>query len=342
MGAKAAPPSRILIIKTSSLGDVVCALPVLTELRELYPQARIGWVVDRRFADLLRGNPAIDELFAFAHVRVRFGPDMVSAIGEFRKGLHALAATIRREAWDIALDLQGTAKSALILRASRARLRVAEFAGMRHLPSLLSANRLVFARHAHEVKRCLEVASALGVTGDKPRFCLHITDDARRWARDQLDGLARPRLCICPGTARPEKRWDPQRFAEAARLARQGASDLAVVIVGGEGDRTAGATIASQLEDPCLDLTGRTSLQQLAAVLNECDLMLTGDTGPMHIMAALGRPVVALFGPTSPERNGPWGGGHVIVRAADRRMSTITPRQAADGVRAVLARIAPG
>jgi lipopolysaccharide heptosyltransferase I len=333
-------PDSILIIKTSSLGDIVCALPVLTQLRRLYPSAHIAWVADHRFADLLAGHPLLDEVLVFRRHRVSLRAGAPAALRGFIGERRRLAERLRERRWDVALDLQSLLKSTFILRASRAPVRVADVSGLRHLPCLLGANRFVRARAVHAVPRCLEIAAPLGVRPDAVEFGLAPTAEARAWAEARLGGMPGPVLAVNPGSAMPAKRWPPERFAEAAREALAGGLVGAVVITGGRDDHAA-AEVIRQACAGCgavASLAGQTSLPQLVGVLACADAMLTGDTGPMHIMAALGRPVVALFGPTPPERHGPWGEGHAVLRAPNRRVASISADQAVAALAGVLRR----
>lgn len=340
MAPKAIPkPESILVIKTSSLGDIVCALPVLTQLRRLYPAAHIAWVVDHRFADLLDGHPFLDQVYVFQHHRLRAGTGAWSSLLGFLSARRALAQRLRERSWDVALDLQSLFKSAVILAASRARVRIAAFSQIRHLPVLLGANRLVCAARGHAIERYLQIAAPLGVKADEVEFCLHVCEEARRWAEDKLAGLPRPWLVVNPGSAVAAKRWPPEAFAEAAGWLVEGRTVGSIIVTGASQDRPAADLIARAAGEAVANLAGQTSLSQLAAVLSLSDAMLTNDTGPMHMMAALGKPVVALFGPTNPALNGPWGRQHVILKASDGRVASIAPAQAVRAVEEVLRRV---
>lgn len=326
-------PKSILIVKTSSLGDIVCALPVLTQLRRLYPAAHIAWVVDHRFADLLHGHPFLDEVYVLEHHKPGPTAGTWATLWGFLSARRNLAQRLRERAWDVALDLQCLFKSASILAASHARVRIAEFSQLRHLPVLLAANRFVRAAHGHAIEHYLQVAAPLGVRADRVEFCLHVSDEARRWAEEKLAGLPRPRVVVNPGSAVPAKRWPPEAFAEVARRAISSQLAGSIVITGGEQDRPAAEVVARDAGEACVNLAGQTDLQQLAGVLSLCDTMLTGDTGPMHIMAALGKPVVAIFGPSDPALTGPWGDQHVVLRARDGKVASIAPAEALEAVK---------
>jgi heptosyltransferase-1 len=233
-------------------------------------------------------------------------------------------------------------KSAVILRASGARLRIAEFAGLRHWASLWAANRLVYARRPHEVERCLEVAGPLGVRLGPPRFCLHIPAEARAWAAQQLSGRPRPRLAINLGSARPEKRWPPENFAAVVAGLKAALGETTVILTGTQAEGQVAEAVAQAAPESCLTLAGQTTLPQLAAVLEACDLLLTADSGPMHMMAALGKPVIALFGPTDPRRNGPWGDQHKVLCAPDGRMTSLSAQTVLAALLEQWAAVRPG
>ncbi len=320
----------ILIVKTSSLGDIVCSLPVLYQLKELYPQARIGWVVDHRFPDVLRGHSMIDRIYVYRRTSVRQG--RLRALGPFWRELKRLRAELRADGWQIALDLQSLAKTAAILLASGAKVRIAEVGRLRHAADWLVANVRVRPRRRHAIERYLEVAGPLGCTPDRVRFELHVGDEELRWARERIAGLPRPLVAVVPGTAREEKRWPVEHFGEAVRKVAQ-QSEASFVVVGTAGERGAGEYICRAAgEERAMNLAGETNLRQLAAVLSLCDAMLTGDTGPMHMMAALGKPVVAIFGPTDPAAHGPWGEQHKVLRAASGRVADVSAEEAAQAL----------
>jgi len=285
----------------------------------------------------LAGHPWIDRLFVFRHVSVRVGSGFISSIRRYTEQLALLTGELRTERWDVALDLQSAFKSSQILLKCGAQHRIAEMAGWRHIWAFAACNRPVLARNPHAVVRCLEVAAPLGVDASNPEFCLKVAPEAATWAQDRLREVPRPRLIVNPGSARKEKRWAPERFAEAVKAAHAAGVRAGVVVIGGPADLEAAAVIEEGLGGDCLNLAGQTGLRQLAALLAEGDLLLTADTGPMHMMAALGKSTVALFGPTDPARNGPWGKQHIVLRAPDGRMASLQSAEVGQAVARLLA-----
>jgi lipopolysaccharide heptosyltransferase I len=329
-----AEPSRIALVKLSAIGDVVHALPVAAALRAGLPGARLTWIVERREAAVLRGHPALDEVVEVdtrAWRRARRPAAVRAAVADVR----ALRDRLRAARLDVAIDLQGLLKSGLITAATRAPLRLGFAARRLREPlSALFTNRRVAppARARHVVEQYLALLEPLGIAQPKVEFALPWSAEAEArvdafFAASDL----RPRqrvVVLSPGAGRPRKRWPVARFAELAeRLARE--AYARVLVVWGPGERADAAAIAAEARSRRVLLAPPTDLDELIAVLRRASVMVAADTGPLHLAAALGIPCVGLYGPTSPERNGPYGGGHRVVRAADGTLGGI-------GVAAVL------
>jgi len=293
-------PRHIALLKPSALGDIIHSLPVLTGLRRLYPQARLTWIVNRAYEPLLQGHPDLDATLAFDRGALRQG---------FWPGLRAYGcflSRLRRQRFDLVIDLQGLFRTGAIAFASGARHRVGlssarEGAGwfytdVIHIPDQDSL---------HAVDRYWRVAQALGAGDTPPAFRLPLVEAARRWAQQVLAGYPRPWLVLGVGARWQTKRWPPAHFATLARQAQQRHGGT-VLFVGGREETPLAQAVQSSLTGPSGDLTGRTSLPQLVAVLAQADLMLANDTGPLHLAVALGRPVVAPYTCTRVQLTGPY------------------------------------
>ncbi len=298
-------PKRILIIKPSSLGDIVHALPVLAALRRADPGAHIAWLVSRSFAALLDGHPLLDEVIVFD--RARYGKMLRSgrALGEFLRFLREL----RRRRFDLVVDLQGLFRSGFLAFASGAEQRVG-FAAARESAGLFYTQRVRCppdARHAVEKNLC--VVAALGLRTDRPEFPLGLRLEEIRAAKTLLTTAAgRPVktfTAVIPGARWESKRWRAERIA--ALIDRMHEESLPpCVLLGSVGDRPFADRVVAACHSPAIDLVGRTSLRELAALLGLSDRVICHDSGPMHIAAALDKPLVAIFGPTDPEVTGPY------------------------------------
>ena len=281
---------RILLIKPSALGDVVHALPALKLVRRRWPGAHVAWLVQPKFADLLRGRSDLDAVHLFR----RDSPGSVAG----------LVGELRRAQFDLTIDLQGLSRTAWLGYLSGTRWR-AGFAGAREMAGWLYNVRAGGrAADGHAVDRNLALARRLGCRGPAEfDFALSPADHAA--AAALVPG--RPYAVLLPGTNWETKRWPIGHFAALA-AALPDRLGLTPIVCGGPGD----AALARQVG--ARDLTGRTPLKTLAAVLAGAALVVANDSGPMHIAAALGVPLVVPFGPTDARRTGPYRRPECVVR----------------------------
>jgi lipopolysaccharide heptosyltransferase I len=311
-------PARILIVRLSALGDIVHAVPVLSALRRHDPAVEIDWLVEEAYAPVLS---LVQGLRQHVIVRARVVPPAQSAV-LFRGGVGYLKALafLRRQRYDIALDLQGLVKSAVWARLSGAR-RVVGFAPA-HLresqAAWLYTETVTPPEAPHVIRKNLAVAAHLGAPTLPFELALDpgSRPDLGRFIEEAI-GPARYAV-LNPGAAWPNKRWPPQRFGAlaAALLHRYG---LVSFITWGPAERALAEGIV-QASSGAARLAPPTDIADLAALVGGAALVVSGDTGPLHIAAAMGAPIVGLYGPTWPERNGPWDpDDEVISRAGQCR-----------------------
>jgi heptosyltransferase-1 len=326
------PAQRIALIKPSALGDIIHSLPVLTALRRRYPRAHITWVVNRNYAPLLHGHRDLDEVLPFDRHITQHG--WRAAARSWLRFLREL----RQRRFDLAIDLQGLFRSAVMMVATRAKRRVGlsnarEGATWTYTDVIATGER----NAAHAVDHSWRVAEAFGVGDGAKEFHIPISAEAQNWAEAITNGYPRPWLMLGPGARWQTKRWPPEYFAELAHRFwdRFGGT---IFVVGGDEERATASMVRHGLSGPSRDLTGQTTLPHLAALLERADVMLANDTGPLHLAAALGRPVVAPYTCTTVRRSGPYGcqsaaiettvpcGGSYIKRCPHRRcMAELTP-----------------
>lgn len=300
-------PERVCIIKPSAMGDILHAMPILSALRRRWPNAHLAWVVNRSFAELLDGHPDLDEPIVYN--RGRKGLDRDKFLG-----FAALLARLHRSRFDLTIDLQCLLRSALMVAATGAHVRVG-------MADAREGSRWLYTHHIdaprlglHAVDRVLRVARAFGADDSAARFNLPVPDEARRWAADALANVPHPRVILNVGARWTTKRWPPAHFAALGRLAVEhfGAG---LIAVGSAADRPlVDALLAHLAPTPALDLCGRTRLPQFAALCEESDLVISNDTGPLHLAAAAGARVVGIYTCTSPELTGPYGELATTVR----------------------------
>jgi len=304
--------SRTLIIKPSSMGDIVQALPVLTALKEACPQAHVSWLVARPFAGILEGHPRLDTVLRFD--RRRFARFTLSATvaAEFIAFLHDL----RRRRFTTVIDLQGLLRSGIFALASGAPRRVGFREAREGAPLFYTDEVSIGHRDTHAVDRYLAVARRLGLAMPTATDHLPVSAEAREAIRGRLaeGGIGRdePYIVVCAYARWPTKQWPPERFARVLDEMHSETGARAVLV--GSADAIANArTIGERMHKRPIDLTNRTALKELVAVIAEARVMATNDSGPMHVAAAVGTPVVAIFGPTNPDRTGPYGPGHRVL-----------------------------
>ena len=295
---------RFLIVRLSSLGDVIHAMPAVAALRRRYPEARIDWLVNRGYVGLLKLMIGLDD---------RIPVDTHGPLGETLSTIAAL----RRNRYDAVVDLQGLLKSAVLARSAGARETIG-FAGPQLREPLarpLYSRRVDASRAGHVIEQHLDVVATLGVTDRRVMFPI---DVPRTPAIDHLmETLGRDDYALInPGASWPNKRWPPVRFGQLAALLSE-RRGLRSLIVWGPGEQAMAQVIAAESRGAAL-LAPPTSIPDLFALSHRARIMVSGDTGPLHIAGALGTPIVALFGPTLREKNGPWLAADISVSRADR------------------------
>jgi lipopolysaccharide heptosyltransferase I len=296
-------PRRVLIIKPSAIGDVVHTLPVLNVVRQRWPDAYIAWLVTPACADLLDGQPQLNEVIRFE--RRRFGKgwhNPSAAVGLFR-----FARELRAKQFDLVIDLQGLFRSGWLSWQTRAPYRVG-FTSAREFAWAFYTHRVMIAdAEQHAIDRYLTLAESIGC-GRGPVEFRFATNDADRRVVSELLRDDSPYAVLLPGTNWPTKRWPVEHFAATVAPLRK-RFGLRSVIAGGPTDRA----LAAMIPD-ALDLTGKTTLRQTVALLERTSVVVANDSGPMHTAAALRRPLVTPYGPTSPVRTGPYRRLDTVVR----------------------------
>jgi lipopolysaccharide heptosyltransferase I len=334
---------NIALIKLSSIGDVVHALPVAAALRAALPQARLTWLVERREAAVLRDNAALSEIVPVDTRGWRRARAPLS-IAETTGALVALGRHLRASRFDVAIDLQGLIKSGMITRATRAPLRIGFAAAhCRERASVVFTNHRVTppAAARHIVDRYISLVEPLGVRPRAAEFPLPSNGAAETLVDEFLAAAGlkpRDRLVVLnPGAGRPDKRWPIARFrALAGRLTDD--AGAAVLVTWGPNELEEARAVVDAGPTRRTVLAPPTNLDELLAVLRRASVVVAGDTGPLHLAAALGTPCVGLYGPTSDERNGPYGPGHRTLAASDGAMPSLDVEPVFRAVAEILAR----
>jgi len=321
---------KFLIIRLGSLGDVIHGIPTAAALRGHYPQARIDWLVDPRYVELLDLVECLDS-------RIPFDPRELTRGGRARTTLRDL----RTMQYDAVIDLQGLLKSAVVARLAAGK-RTVGFP-KQHLREPMA--RFFYtdtpdpgdARHV--IDKNLRLLSAVGITDAAVHFPIRIP---RLSPAEPVSGSY---AVVNPGAAWPNKRWPPERFGAVA-AAMQREFGLRSVVLWGPGEQSLATAVVAASEGAA-SAAPPTRIADLVGLMRDARVMISGDTGPLHIGGAVGTPLVALFGPTFPERNGPWSPRDVVIsrvaacsclyerrcRQASPCINDITVDRVLDGVR---------
>ena len=333
---------RIAIIKLSSLGDVVHALPVAHALRRALPSAHLTWVVEAREYAILRDHPDLD---AVVPVDTRLWRRLIWSPAGARQVLGKvgrLRARIRHASFDVAIDLQGLIKSGFLTAYTGAPVRIGFSAGQwRERWSALFTNRHVTppASSRHIVEQYLALLAPLGIEPGPAEFHVSVPASAERRIEELLvkEGV-KPGdrlVAINPGAGRPQKRWAVARFsALAERLATEVGARL--LLLWGPDEAHMAREISLALPGHSALLAPPTDLGELVALLKRCRLMIANDTGPLHLAAALGTPSLGLYGPTRAQRNGPYGQRCRGLQSSDGTMMGLEVGEVFDAARSML------
>ena len=311
---------RLLLVRTSALGDIVHCLPVLVALRRALPEARIAWAVEEVWAPLLDGHPDIDRLIRVRSKAWRKMPKLAAW-----RDIRRCVGELRAFGADVAFDLMGNHKGALLARWSGAgRVIGAARADRREGSSSLWMKETVEAGQGsvrssvHAVDKALDLLRALNLEAGPVDFggdrLLQTPPESATALLAELDALraaGKPLVAIQAGAGWANKTWPAEWFGEVAcGLARQVDADVRVLLAPGEEHLAKQVVSASDGAARAVDTF---DFRALAAVLRRSDLLLGGDTGPLHLAHALGTPVLCLVGPTDPVRNGPYGSPEGVV-----------------------------
>jgi len=293
---------NILIVRLGALGDIVHAIPAAAALRRAFPQARIDWLVDAKHRAIVDLVTAIDRVIAIGR----------PALAGWTHAVRELRAT----KYDLAIDLQGLMKSAVLARASGA-ARVVGFS-IWHLREKAARPFYSDVREAeggHVIAKNLRLLEAVGVEDTAIEFPIADAPSAALDALRAAIGPDAPFALVNPGAAWPNKRWPADRFGEIASFLRE-ACGLVPVILWGPGEEDLARSVVTASKGAAV-LAPPTGIPDVIALSRAASLFVSGDTGPLHLAMAAGAPSVAIFGPTDPVRNGPFAPDDLAVSRFD-------------------------
>jgi heptosyltransferase I len=320
----AAKPKKCLIVRLSAMGDVIHTLPAVAALRAAFPEAHIGWLIEERWAELLHARgfprrgprsaqrPLVDEVHT---VNLKAWRKSLFSVSTIQR-----AATVwndvRDAGYDIAIDLQGAIRSAMLARLSGAKVIYGP-AQPWETPASLWYSRPIVARGRHVIEQNISVAQAVighyrhALALKEFRVALPRDCDAEARVEKQLvENSISDFAIINPGAGWGGKRWPAERYGQV--VSGLTAMGISTFVNYGPGEEELFRRVRESSEGAAKPAAG--SISELIALTRRARLFIGGDTGPLHLAAALQVPVVAIYGPTDPARNGPFGTRSIVLR----------------------------
>lgn len=299
-------PRKILVVKPSSLGDIVHSLPVLNALSRCHPQATIDWVIARGFESLLENHPMIHRLWIIkkdSWKKIRNAKQTVREIT-------ILLRELKREKYDLVVDLQGLLRSGVIAAATGSPFRIG-FQEAREGSGVFYTHAVHGGRNIHAVDRYLKIVTHLGCDASDVRFPLpSLEGNPPRTSYFASPDALQRYVVLVPGARWKTKRWPAQRFGKLAA-----SLPIKSIVVGSKSDVDIANEIVSLSNGQAVSFAGKTDLKDVIGIMRGAQFVVSNDSGPMHIAAAIGTPVFAIFGPTAAQQTGPYGEGHSVIRS---------------------------
>jgi heptosyltransferase-1 len=330
----------LLIVRLSAMGDIIHTLPAATALRQAFPQATLGWLIEERWTELLctlryprsgqrsPQRPLVDRVHSVNTSEWRHAPLSFNTWQQMAVGLSQL----RGIHYDAVIDFQGAVRSALLARWSGAPI-VYGSAQPRENAASMFYTRSVLPNGTHVVEQALALAGAIIPTPTIPTRMAEpqVEFPADQDAEKKIAGLTadvNDFAILNPGAGWGAKRWPAERYGQVAKeLAKDG---LCSLVNYGPGEEELAVAVEAAGEGAARKIS--CSVSELIALTRRARLLIGGDTGPMHLAAALTIPVVAIFGPTNPARNGPFGTQSIVLRSASSMTDHTRHREPEQGL----------
>ncbi len=288
-------PKRILIVKLTAIGDVLMATPVARALRKAFPESYIAWVVERKAADVVMGNPYLDDVIVWQR---SISGSFPNRLGHFTRSALALSRTMRAGRFDVCVDLQGLIRSAGVCVLSGARRRIGFADGAEASPLFYHEKYQPESPDLNAQQRNLDILRTLGVHSTDTAMHMPVGDVDRAFA----DGFFRERgidgervVSFCPATTWVNKHWTPEGWARVSDLLAE-KHGIRSLILGSKADVKLADEIAGIAHAKPVVSAGCTTLKQAGAIMERSIAVVGVDTGLLHMSVALDRPTVGLFG----------------------------------------------
>lgn len=299
--------TKILIVKLSSLGDVIHTIPFLKSLKESFPDSNIHWLISRSFKNIIEEIELIDKIHIFERERWRGIKNCI----RYSKEIYNLFHTIEQEHYDLVIDFQGLFRSGFATYCSHAPRRIGfknarEFAYFAYNEKVNIPENIQHAidKNALLVEQAIHQKTKI----DFPTiFNAEIQQKTKQWIQKDKINIA-----LIPGARWDSKKWSVENFAKLTEKFLK-YSQIHFLILGGKSEQNLECYFKNA---NTTSLLGKTTMLELASILQQVSLVVCNDSGPMHLSVAVQTPVLALFGPTDPNKTGPYGSQHKVLQAS--------------------------
>lgn len=297
---------KILVVRLDRIGDVILSTPFIKALRRSYPDSRITFMAAPHSRQILEGNPCLDETIIYDK-KISFA------------GHAGFIESLRQERFEIAIILHPTLRTHILMFLAG----IPERIGYDRKGGWLLTKRIPHKKQfgmKHEADYTLDLLRYMGLNPGKEDLFVPVSDACKARIKDILErnGISDGDTVVVlnPGASCLSKRWDADRFSKIGdTLSRD--DRVKIVVIAGPSDKAIGDRVASLMKEPCVNLSGRTTIEDVAGLLCRARLFVSNDSGPAHIACAVGTPVIAIFGRSdrglSPERWGPRGPNDVVL-----------------------------
>lgn len=290
---------RIIVIDLLYLGDLMFATPFFKELRKNFPKARIDLIVNSAFHSIMEDNTNLDNVYAY------------NKQWTLKQSIE-FAKQIRKNNYDLGINIHGSWRSAIILRLINPTYTI----GYGKKGQLFLNRRLAQPHNQHMVDVYLNLLKEMNLRAEPSLPYLELKKSVQdeidkkliQWGINPEEKL----IALNAGGTWPTKRWTVNGFAQLADILNRKYGK--VIFVGSAGDLSLVEAIVDLMETKPVIATGKTTLPELAALLARCDLVISNDSGPVHVAAAVGTPTITIFGPSDDLKYRPLGENHKIVK----------------------------
>ena len=330
--------NKILVVRLSSIGDVLLTTPVLEILDRFYPEADISYLVESKSVGIIENNDYIENTIIFDKDQLKEiyqKEGLISAV----KSIWQFIKGIKARNFDLVLDLHSVFRSTIFSFFASSRESIGY---NKQLSSLLYTKKVNPQEDIHVVDEYLKLLKPLGINvkqvNHEIKFSIATSEQDMKYVEGLLEkyNLKNKKLFIInPSTSIPEKNWNEKSFTRVGDWINS-KTEAKIILIGSKEDYEKAERIKKNIDNAALNLAGQTNLKELTVLISKAEMLLTGDTAALHIGMTVGTPLVSLFGPTSPKRYGPYKGDNIVIESMEDDIDKIPVCDVIRGIKKIL------